>query len=383
MRSTNTRTLHSRSNRRSIAAYQVQDVMHLQKVATLVLLGCACATGCGKEPSPTQYGLGELDHSALRPVDLRGQLLAAGDYLGSPAEMTVLGDRLLVLDALSDSVLHVIDARSGAHVRSLGRRGEGPGEYRGAWSLARESGRPDQAWVYDIQLARLTRVDLTPNAPPPGQAEIVRIQGEALATQPVWVQDSLLVSPSFSGRGRLSFFGADGTFRRATGPVPTGDGGVPPAILQQAWMGTLASNARTGWLAMATRHADQVEIYRPDGTLVRKVRGPFRFDPRFTVEQMQGQPVMAVSDAMRLGYVDVEPTGDEIYALFSGRTNEAFKGAAPFARYVHVFDWQGELKRVYRLDSAVLTIALSPDGKRLYGTRHEPEPGIVVFSLEK
>jgi hypothetical protein len=357
--------------------------MHLRTAGTLVVLACTCATGCGKESLPTQYGPGELDYAGLHPVNLKGQLLATGDYFGAPAEIAVLGDRLLVVDALSDSVLHVIDARSGAHVRSLGRRGEGPGEYRVAWSLARESGRPDQAWVYDIQLGRLTRVDLGRNAAPPAQPEMVRIQGEALATQPVWVQDSLLVTPSLSPRGRLSFFGADGVFRRAAGPVPQGSDGVPPAILQQAWMGTLASNSRTGWLAMVTRHADQLEIYRPDGTLVRKVRGPFRFDPQFTVEQVQGQPVMAVSDAMRLGYTDAESTGDEIYALFSGRTNEAFKSAAAFARYVHVYDWQGELKRVYRLDSAVLTIALSPDGKRLYGTRHEPEPGIVVFPLEQ
>lgn len=353
------------------------------RIAGIVVLACVCATGCGREAPAGQHGPGELDHSTLDPVDLKGRLLAAGDYLGAPTEVAALGDRLLVIDAMSDSVLHLIDAQSGGHLRSLGRRGEGPGEYRGAWSLARESGRPHEAWVYDVQLGRLTRVDLRPNAPAPAQAEIVRIQGDALAMQPVWVQDSLLASLSLSTRGRLSFFGADGVFRRAAGPLPQGDGEVPPAILQQAWTGTLASNPRTGRLAVVTRHADRVEIYHPDGTPVRKVRGPFGFDPHFTVARVQGQPVMAPGDAMRFGYTDAEPTANEIYALFSGRTNEAFKGASSFARYVHVYDWQGELKRVYRLDSDVLTIALSPDGTRLYGVRREPEPGIVVFSLEQ
>ena len=357
--------------------------MYMRLTGLVAVIACACMAACTDEAPPGKYGPGELDHSALRPADLKGRVLAAGDYLGAPTEMVVAGERLLVLDAIGASVLHVIDARTGGHVRSLGGRGEGPGEYRSPWSLARESGRPDQPWVYDVQLGRLTRVDLTPSASTPAQAEIVRIQGEALATQPVWVHDSLLVSPGLSTRGRLSFYGRDGTFRRAAGPLPEGNGGVPPAILQQAWMGRVASNPRTGWIALATLHADQVEIYRPDGTLVRKVRGPFRFDPQFTVEQMQGQPVMASGDAMRFGYADVETTADEIYALFSGRTRESFKGAASVGRYVHVYDWQGELKRVYRLDSDVIAIAVSPDGKRLYGARHEPEPGIVVFVLEQ
>ena len=356
--------------------------MDPRKFSFVATMAWACLAACSDEAPSGRYGPGELNHSALRPAELKGRLFATGDYLAAPAEMVVAGERLLVIDAMSDSALHVIDTRTGRHVRSLGGRGEGPGEYRGPWSLASERRRPGQPWVYDLQLARLTRVDLRPGAAPAAQAEIVRIQGEALAIQPVWTQDSLLVSPSLSARGRLSFYGPDGTFRRAAGPLPQGGGGVPPAILQQAWMGTLVSNPQTGWLALVTQHADQVEIYRPDGSLVRRVRGPFRFDPRFTVEQMQGQPVMAQGDAMRFGYTDAEATAGEIYALFSGRTREAYKAASSFGRFVHVYDWQGELKRVYELDSDVVAIALSPDGKRLYGIGEEPEPAIVVFSLD-
>jgi hypothetical protein len=356
-------------------------VMDLLKAAGIAALSGVCAAACSEAPRSGQHGQYELDHSSLRPVQLRGRVLASGDYLAAPTEIALVGDRLLVVDAISDSVLHVIDAREGRHLRSLGRRGEGPGEYRSPWSVARQSRTPDQPWIYDLQLARLTRVHLGSAGLPAGEAEIIRIQGEALATQPVWVHDSLLVSPSFSHRGRLAFFGADGAFRRAAGPLPAGNGGVPAPVLQHAWTGTLVSNPRTGWLALATRHADQVEIYRPDGTLVRKVRGPFRFDPRFTVEVAQGQQVMGSGDAMRFGYVDVEATPEEIFALFSGRTREGFKQASSFARFVHVFDWQGKFKRAYRLDSDILSVAVSPDRKWLYGIRHDPAPAIVVYPI--
>lgn len=354
----------------------------LKKGGAAAMAACV-ATACTSKPPAGSGGPGELDHSSLRPTELKGRVLSGGDYLGRPSRIALVGERLLVLDGASDSVLHVVDTRNGRLVRSLGRRGEGPGEYRSAWSIAPAPGSPDQPWVYDLNLGRLTRVNLAPNAPATEEPEMIRIQGDALATQPVWVGDSLLVSPNFSPRGRFVFFGADGVFRRAAGPLPRGDGSTPPAVLQHAWMGTLVSNPRTGRLALATLHADQLEIYRPDGTLVRVARGPFRFDPQFTVEQVQGQPVMGSGDSMRFGYLSAVATADEIYLLFSGRTRGAFKGASSFGRYLHVYDWEGNLKRTYRLDSDILSIALSPDGTRLYGTRHEPAPAIVVFPVEE
>lgn len=356
---------------------------YLEKSASLAVLTCVYMASCTGDSAPGKHGPGELDHSKLRPTRLEGRVLASGEYLSLPTELALVNGQLLVVDGSSDSVLHVIDARDGRHVRSQGRRGEGPGEYAGAWSVAREARTPGRPWVYDLQLARLTRVDLSAASGSPSEAEIIRVQGEALATQPVWVHDSLLVSPSFSPRGRLSFFGADGAFRRAAGPLPKGNGGVPPSVLQQAWTGTLVANPRTGSLALVTRHADQVEIYGPDGTPVQTVRGPFRFDPQFTAEQVQGQPVMASSDAMRFGYIDAEATGEAIYALFSGRTRERFNQAASFGRYVHVYDWSGGLAHVYRLDSDILAITLAPDGKRLYGIRHDPEPSIISYALEE
>jgi hypothetical protein len=357
--------------------------MSLLKAAVAAALMNLSAAGCVSEDSAGKYGPGELDHASLRPTPVKGRILASGDYLGAPTAITRVGDQLLILDAISDSVLHVVDAQSGRHVRSLGRRGEGPGEYRGAWSLPTETRPPRRPWVYDLQLARLTRVALEARPPSAPEPEMIRLTGDAIATQPVWVGDSLLVSPSFSPGGRLSFFGSDGRFRRAAGALPAGNGGIPPAILQQAWVGSLISNPRTGELALLTRHADQIEIYEPDGNLLNKVRGPFRFDPQFTVSVMQGQQVMATGDAMRFGYIDAVGTPDEIYALFSGRTRESFKQASSFARYLHVYDWRGEFKRAYQFDSDILAIGLSPDRTLLYGIRHEPEPAIMAFPIER
>jgi hypothetical protein len=346
------------------------------RLAIVALVAAAC-TGTEK---PLRYGPGELDHSRLDPEQVSGRVLLNGDHLGLPVQLSAFGSSLLVLDGASDSALHVISAADGRVVRSLGRRGEGPGEYKAAWSIAADPRHSRRAWVYDIGLARLTSVDLDSATVPPA---IIQIRGDAVAMQPVWLSDTLMASPGLSERGRLSFFAKDGSFRGASGPLPSPSTQVPPGVLQHAWTGKLVSSPTRNLLAMVTLHADQLEIYRADGTLIRKVRGPFDFDPRFTVDVIQGQPVMASGDDMRFGYTGAQATPTHIFALFSGRTREAYGPDSSFGRFIHVYDWEGTLQRVIELDTAILSLAISPDHKTLYGIRHDPEPAIVAFDLEK
>jgi hypothetical protein len=351
--------------------------MHPKILAVLAV--SLLAGACSRADAALRYGPAELDHSRLKPVKLSGRVLARGDYLGLPGRIGASGTRLLVLDGASDSVIHILSAADGHRLRSMGRRGEGPGEYRTAWSIAPDPRHAERFWVYDIALGRLTRVDL--DSITPAEPEMIRVTGDGLAMQPVWLSDSLLASPGLSPRGRLSFFGKDGGFRGSAGPLPSAAGDIPPQVLQHAWTGSLVANPRRGLLALLTQHADQLELYRADGSLVRKVRGPFGFDPRFTVETAQGQPTMGSGDDMRFGYTGAGAAGDRIYALFSGRTREGYGPDSSFGRFIHVYDWAGALVRVLELDTPILSIAISPDERWVYGIRHDPEPAVMAFPL--
>jgi hypothetical protein len=359
----------------------------------ILLLACALAA-CGgeaKETSrsgpdeaakPLRYGPGEMDHGRLRPVKVSGRVLASGDYLGRPSRIVSMGETLLVLDNTGDSVLHVISARDGRRVRSQGRRGAGPGEYQAAWSLAPDPRDAGSAWVFDMGLSRLTRVSPGDPAGPKKNPEILTLRADLMPVQPLWLGDSVLVSPNFSPRGRLTFFNRAGTLLRAAGGVPNDTRGTPPGVLQQAWVGKLALRPAGDRMVIATQYADQIELYGTDGTLLKKVRGPFQFDPRFTVAIAGDMQTMSSDESMRMGYADVTATNESIYALFSGRTREGFGQDAPFGRFVHVYDWEGKLLRVLELDAAIISLALSPDGRRMYGAAHDPEPVIMVFDLK-
>lgn len=86
---------------------------------------------------------------------------------------------------------------------------------------------------------------------------------------------------------------------------------------------------------------------------------------------------------LRFGYVAVAATDDRIYALFSGRITAAFGREAPYGEYVHVYDWNGEMQGVLKLDRASVGIAVDPEGEALYATTEDPRPAVRAYSLRE
>lgn len=87
---------------------------------------------------------------------------------GEPAELTTIADltvdragRIYVLESAQQRIA-VFNAQ-GKFVRNLGRKGQGPGEFEAAQSLAILR---DTLWVLDVRLDRLTGFSLTANGRP-------------------------------------------------------------------------------------------------------------------------------------------------------------------------------------------------------------------------
>ena len=350
--------------------------------AALLMGGALVGLFAACEPRAQGYGdPPELDHSRFDPVRLASEVVTDADFLGLPKEIEVVGQYLVLLDAASDSAVHVVRREDGALVRAFGRRGEGPGEFTGTWSIETVPGNDEEFWVYDVGLLRLSRIDLKrvlEGLDP--VAQMVHLAAEAQVLDPVWI-DTMVVGLGILTDGRLSIFDRNGRFLRRVGPEPPGSENVPPSVRHHVYQSKLKANASRTRLVSATRHTDLLEIYDLEGNRLAAPAPPFGFMPRFEVREQRGMSVMATGDDLRFGYIDLTATDDRIYALFSGRTRMGFPGAANFGEYVHVFDWEGGLKAVYRLDSAAISISVDPAGRTLYAVRHEPKPSIVKYSL--
>lgn len=315
--------------------------------------------------------------------DVAGTVHFGGEQLGQPTALQISGDALLVLDRRSDRSVHVLDAASGSLRGSAGSRGEGPGEFMAAWSIDRApDDEADRIWVFDADTQRLTQIDLGRlERGEPWAQRFVSLRGSAPAINPVWTAAGELLASGFFTDGRFGVFDRDGRQVAMRGALPQWPRAVPPDVLQHAFQARIESDPPGRRFAVGSRHAGRLEIFDALGRWVANADVPFEFDPVFSTEKRDDKVVMGSGKDLRFGYIDVATTERRIFGLFSGRKRGDYPGRANFARDVHVFDWNGRLEGVIRLDQDAIAITVDSNERRLFAARHDPAPAILRYEL--
>jgi hypothetical protein len=330
-----------------------------------VALGMAASVLAARTEPPRPPAPG-VDGAA--PPTLTGTVLNASPALALPKRLAVVGDYLVVIDAASDSALHVLDRHTGRLVRSLGRRGKGPGEFHGAWSLAQDLRSDGAVWVYDLPLRRLTRVPLAAEADVRTSARrMLLLRDGAVLTGPEWIAPDTILSLGFLLDARVALFDSTGHRTGAIGRPPFSPEAGEPMQAAQALLAARPDHRR---YAIANRYVSRIELLDPAHGTMQDVAGP--------VSVNTGP---ATVDLDRFAYVDVAATATRVVALFSGRNRAEYEGDAGFGNVLHVFDWEGRFIGAYRLDADVLAIAADEAGDDVYALRLDPEPAVVRYRL--
>lgn len=330
-------------------------------------------------PASERDALFELDHDFLSPRPLHGETVSASDQFAMPISVGIVGERLVLADGMGDPAIHVLDRKSGELRRSMGRQGEGPGEFIAPRTVDPISGE-SAFWVFDGGTQRLTRVDLDSDEPI-SQVETVALRSGATLLETLWGPDGGVIALGFFGDGRLGYFDAEGDQLASAGRLPPNPMDLPGNVVQHAYQGRIQPDPARERLAVGSRHASRLELYDADGTLRALARSPFEFEPEFEVKETEHGPVMAPLSAMRYGYIDVAAGENVVLGLFSGRTLAANPEDANFGRFVHVFDWDGQFLAAYQLDADVFSITLDEEANALYAIRHLPTPALLKYEL--
>jgi TolB-like 6-blade propeller-like len=240
------------------------------------------------------------------------------------------------------------------------------------------SGR-SEVWIYDGRLQRLVKIDLRNKTALVG-GEAVNLRSNHALLSAVWMRDGSILSSGLFPRGRLARFNQDGRLSEMLGRVPTGAKG-PAAVIQHAYSGTLVARPDRKRFALLNRHADRMEIFGGDGHPLRTVTGPAGFLPVYAVRWRAGLQVMASGRDLRFGYIAASATQRAVYGLYSGRSRAELPGGANYGTFVHEYDWEGRLRRVFKLDAYAIGIAVDPEGSTLYASRLYPTPAILRYRL--
>jgi hypothetical protein len=195
-------------------------------------------------------------HDAVSVLDLQGAVHHQGEHLAMPVGLAAFGNTLVALDRFAERSVHVVDLGTGDLRRSLGREGEGPGEFKSAYSIDRVA-NTGELWVFDAGTQRLTRMDLEAlDSEGDWAREFVSLRGSARVMNPVHTAEGNVLAVGLFSEGRFGIFDQKGEQVDVGGALPEWSEPIPPAVLQQAFRGTIRSDpARqrfavgAGWLA--------------------------------------------------------------------------------------------------------------------------------------
>lgn len=331
-------------------------------IRMLGLLGVGVLGACTRS-GEDGYGP-EIDHSRLRPAELAGSVFNEAPAIGRPLQMRRSGDYLWISDGAGDPGLHVLNALTGEILRSIGRKGEGPGEFANApTSLLAFLEEPGPVWAWDMSLQRLTRFE--PKQPPDGSPEVIHLEGPRVR-RVVWPDPNRLIGISMSAEERFAVFSDEGTFERfRAGPI-LGPQDVPFQVRLNATDGPSKACTWPGrGFAIINFFAGRIELYDVDAQFVRTADVPFASEPLFG--EMEGGQVSHLTP--RSWYYDCVANATTLFALFSGRLRSEYPGDARYSgQFIHVFDWLGNLLGVIHLDRDVRGIAVDDSGDVLYAS---------------
>jgi hypothetical protein len=328
-----------------------------------------------------------LDQYSVPVRPLTGALVGSGESYYTPSYIVARDSLIFVLDRGSEKYFSVVSKSTGRVLSRFGAKGDGPGEFRGPFSLHIDTKDPDKLWVFDLNLRRLTSVNLGGIPLRAGFPKFASTTINLPLFDILPMSSGSLLGTTLSQDGeRFVQLRADGSVERKIGRTLPPPSNIPMSVWQNAQRVHMARSPDGSKFVAASRYADRIEIYNASGQLLATCQRHFGFDPVFSKEAFvvgagKNGPIMGAGPDSRWAYVSVATSTRRIYAIFSGKTSRGFRSSQSMGHVLHVFDWTGRSVGVFTLDNTVVSIAVEPDDSQLYAVRHDPEPAIVKYNL--
>jgi hypothetical protein len=235
------------------------------------------------------------------------------------------------------------------------------------------------AHVWDFNLHRLTRVP-------------IRNLDEPLSSRQLQPPESslprLILEVEPLNSGHLLLFGQMGSDLASVVEdsmvVPFGPGVVDIPGSSEAIRTTLSRasaivNEARGTIAAGFVHTGEMVFANASSGAIMTVTKPGSWPPPEThAGRAGGRTVLSRSRDNFLGYRSVKQSRHGVWGLFIGNTLELTHGSYA-SRDVHLYDWNGRLRRIMRLSVPVGDIAVNSE--YLYGVDNELVPRLLRWKL--
>lgn len=316
--------------------------------------------------------LASCDSASVKPVSLTGYVLEENPeipFMRFPYRLEIKKHLLFAFDMASDSMFyHVLSYPGLDYLYSFGKKGNGPEEIILPTPFQFYK---DELLVLDGARAKLycyenVSQDSLRN---PSFMDL----GASRAVDFVKANDSVLLVEDLSGEGRLIKYSPSGNEKLYS--IPQSDEhSEANALKAYLWRSFMSYNTELNKLAMATQSGDVLEIYDFESGKSQVVVG----DGGMPREEDQIE-----------GFHDIHWIGDEIYALYSGRSRDELSQKyanghrePDGGNWLNVYDSDGTLLKVYQLDCFINGFAYDREKDRIVGITSNSDNPFVFFDLK-
>jgi len=325
-----------------------------------------------------------LDHKGLGvPVDtLPSTILSASDSFGVIGGVAIVGDKLVVGQREAPYFL-VLDRATGTMVRSFGRMGEGPGEFRMAPAMF--SGVPNDSvrfWVGSWMGRSLFAIDVS--GPPRGEAVPPLLQVRPSPTEGsihgvrLGANRLLLTAQSKDGLVPFGVFDTLAQLQSRLPGVRHGDDRLRPEGLQSAFSFRICTDPSGSRMALAYADVGLVRMRRIEDSALIEASVPYRFRHHLPLIGKVMREFKSGTAGNRRAYTHCVANDSLVYAFFSGQLRGKRSSSPPVENtFLHVFDWGGRLLRVHHLDHYTFAGVLDPATQELYTVSLWPDSASV------
>jgi hypothetical protein len=355
---------------------------------TIFALLLITLSACGRrDAGPASDTGGEFLRTASDRVDSTvSEPFGPPDLIARPLAMTASGRYVFIID-FKPPYVHVLDAITGAHRRSFGLEGEGPGDFPDAPLGVARSARGDTVWFYHALQGRLSGVaiqDLSDDTRPTISATRRVTPGSWTFSidGPDAAGNLLALNQTPTGIETVTYsLTGDRIIRRGT--LALSDKRMDPSSLGAAYQGILCYvPKRDVWLQFY-RDAGRTDIIDVTGAIRGEVSIPFHWLPH--VEESTKKPGRMIFSAFlartRHAYAGCAVTERFVYGLYLGHLTGDRGAKHYFDRFplaeVQVFDMSFKLVKTFVLDHATSVIAVPPGDTVLFSVR-EDSTGVQV-----
>lgn len=316
----------------------------------------------------------------------------AGDYI------------LLELNSrdTSNNVYNVYDARTLEFLGSIGKRGQGPGEFYGAQYAGQYyvKGGDTFIWVNDAPQYRITSINVTQSLEM-GKTVVDRIikhhpkynfqnalyvsdEGDLIGYQPGFIPNSnkypLHILKGGAGESlnevNVGWFDI-GEYPKmeSLDLIPEGE-----RFSKSFNRARIAMKPDQSRFVVGMSYYDRLDIFKKNGDLVKSARDPERYRQYNAVEVYAPEARIKLKNRYDY-YQKLVATDDYIYALYWNRNMRELNAEMGEAVEIRVFDWEGNLKYLLKCPDNLILITVDEKNKYLYGYV-EDDQKFMRYSIE-